>query len=215
MDYIVGRGGLACEFETYFGTHRTKFIEIHKTANGEYDCRVLNNRFEEYDDGEEFKPDPSDTFLFGTGNKKVKKIWFTALSQWFTPSEKHYPNRVAPGVPLPPIIEFGYGNVIAYANVTGDNKFGNFNFVNNGSFIAHNVDMGNFNFFGPSVQVCGWCTFGDDNWIGVGTNFYEAIKVGDNNTIAGGCLIREEVGDNNFINHADGCPELVIKQKRK
>ena len=146
---------------------------------------------------------------------KVKKIWFTALSQWFTPSEKHYPNRVAPGVPLPPIIEFGYGNVIAYANVTGDNKFGNFNFVNNGSFIAHNVDMGDFNFFGPSVQVCGWCTFGDDNWIGVGTNFYEAIKVGNNNTIAGGCLIREEVGDNNFINHADGCPELVIKQKRK
>ena len=50
MDYIVGRGGLACEFETYFGTHRTKFIEIHKTANGEYDCRVFNNRFEEYDD---------------------------------------------------------------------------------------------------------------------------------------------------------------------
>ena len=84
MDYIVGRGGLACEFETYFGTHRTKFIEIHETANGEYDCRVFNNRFEKYDDGEEYKPDPSDTFLFGTGNKKVKKIWFTALSQWFT-----------------------------------------------------------------------------------------------------------------------------------
>ena len=31
----------------------------------------------------------------------------------------------------------------------------------------------------------------------------EAIKVGNNNTIAGGCLIREEIGDNNFINHSD------------
>ena len=63
MDYIVGRGGLACEFETYFGTHKTKFIEIHETDNGEYDCRVFNNRFEKYDDGEEYKPDPSDTFV--------------------------------------------------------------------------------------------------------------------------------------------------------
>ena len=43
----------------------------------------------------------------------------------------------------------------------------------------------------------------------------EAIKVGNNNTIAGGCLIREEVGDNNFINHSDDCPRLVTKQKRK
>lgn len=214
MDYIVGRGGLACEFETYFGPH--KFLEIHETSPGTIgDCRIFNNRYEAYDDGEEYKPSPNDTFLFGTGSKKVKKIWFRALSQWFIPSEKHFPNRFAPGVLLPPNIEFGYGNVIAHAVVTGDNKFGNFNFVNNGAFLAHNVDMGDFNFFGPNVQVCGWCTFGDDNWIGVGTNFYEAIKVGDNNTIAGGCLIREEVGDNNFINHADDCPKLVIKQKRK
>ena len=214
MDYIVGRGGLACEFETYFGPH--KFLEIHETSPDTIgDCRVFNDRYEAYDDGKEYKPSPNDTFLFGTGSKKVKKIWFRALSQWFTPSEKHFPNRFAPGVLLPPNIEFGYGNVIAHAVVTGDNKFGNFNFVNNGSFIAHNVDMGDFNFFGPNVQVCGWCTFGDDNWIGVGTNFYEAIKVGNNNTIAGGCLIREEVSDNNFINHADDCPKLVVKHKRK
>jgi len=211
MDYIVGRGGLACEFETYFGPH--KFIEIHGSDSDKYDCRVFNDRYEAYDDGEEYKPTSDDTFLFGTGSKKVKKIWFSALSQWFTPSEKHYPNRFAPGVLLPPNIEFGYGNVIAHAVVTGDNKFGNFNFVNNGSFIAHNVDMGDFNFFGPNVQACGWCTFGNDNWIGVGANFYEAIKVGDNNTIAGGCLIRENVSDNNFINHADGYPKLVTKHK--
>ena len=213
MDYIVGRGGLACEFETYFGPH--KFLEIHGTDSDTYDCRVFNNRYEGFDAGEEYKPAPDDTFLFGTGSKKVKKIWFKALSQWFIPSRKHYPNRFAPGVLLPPNIEFGYGNVIAHAVVTGDNKFGNFNFVNNGSFIAHNVDMGDFNFFGPNVQVCGWCTFGDDNWIGVGTNFYEAIKVGDNNTIAGGCLIREAVSDNNFINHTWGYPRLDIKSKRK
>ena len=212
MDYIVGRGGLACEFETYFGPH--KFLEIHESSPGTIgDCRVFNNRYEAYDDGEEYKPSPKDTFLFGTGSKKVKKIWFRALSQWFTPSEKHFPNRFAPGVLLPPNIEFGYGNVIAHAVVTGDNKFGNFNFVNNGSFLAHNVDMGDYNFFGPDVQVCGWCTFGNDNWIGVGTNFYEAIKVGNNNTIAGGCLIREAVSDNNFINHAEGHPKLEIKNK--
>ena len=215
MDYIVGRGGLACEFETYFGPH--KFLEIHEISSSEkYDCRVFNNRYEEYDNGVEYKPDPSDTFLFGTGSKKVKKIWFKVLSQWFTPSKKHYPNRIVNGLTLPyPNIELGFGNVIAHAIVTGDNKFGNFNFINNGSFLAHNVDMGDFNFFGPNVQVCGWCTFGNDNWIGVGTNFYEAIKVGNNNTIAGGCLIREHVYDDNFINHADGYPKQVIKHKRK
>ena len=87
MDYIVGRGGLACEFETYFGPH--KFLEIHEISSSEkYDCRVFNNRYEEYDNGVEYKPDPSDTFLFGTGSKKVKKIWFKVLSQWFTPSKK-------------------------------------------------------------------------------------------------------------------------------
>ena len=105
MDYIVGRGGLACEFETYFGPH--KFIEIHGIDSDKYDCRVFNNRYEAYDDGEEYKPSPNDTFLFGTGSKKVKKIWFSALSQWFIPSEKHYPNRFAPGVLLPLILSLG------------------------------------------------------------------------------------------------------------
>ena len=48
MDYIVGRGGLACEFETYFGPH--KFLEIHETSPGIIgDCRVFNNRYEAYD----------------------------------------------------------------------------------------------------------------------------------------------------------------------
>ena len=214
MNYIVGRGGLACEFETYFGPH--KFLEIHEIFPGmKYDCRVFNNRYEPYDAGEEYAPHPTDTFLFGTGSKKIKKIWYTALTRWFPPTEKHFPNRFAPGLALPPNIEFGYGNVIAYAIVTGDNKFGNFNFVNNGSFLAHNVTMGNYNFFGPNVQVCGWCTFGNDNWIGVGTNFYESIKVGNNNTIAGGCLIREPVCDDNFINHANGHPKLIKRHKGK
>ena len=214
MNYIVGRGGLACEFETYFGPH--KFLEIHEIFPGmKYDCRVFNNRYEAYDDGEEYKPNPTDTFLFGTGSKKIKKIWYTALTRWFPSTEKHFPNLVAPGVRLPPNMEWGYGNVIAHAIVTGDNKFGNFNFVNNGSFLAHNVTMGDYNFFGPNVQVCGWCTFGDDNWIGVGTNFYESIKVGNNNTIAGGCLIRETVCNDNFINHANGHPKLVKRHKGK
>ena len=43
MDYIVGRGGLACEFETYFGNY--KFLEIHK-KDSEYDCRVFDNRYQ-------------------------------------------------------------------------------------------------------------------------------------------------------------------------
>ena len=33
--------------------------------------------------GEEYKPDPSDTFCWN-GKQKVKKIWFTALGLWFT-----------------------------------------------------------------------------------------------------------------------------------
>ena len=73
MDYIVGRGGLACEFETYFGTHRTKFIEIHESSPGTIDCRVFNDRYQAYDDGEEYKPSPNDTFLFGTGSKESKE----------------------------------------------------------------------------------------------------------------------------------------------
>ena len=39
------------------------------------------------------------------------------------------------------------------------------------------------------------------------------IKVGNNNTIAGGSLIREAVSNDNFINHADDYPKLVIKNK--
>ena len=67
MDYIVGRGGLACEFETYFGSH--KFLEIHKTDSGKYDCRVFNDRYET--DGEEYKPDLS-VILFCLGLEAKK-----------------------------------------------------------------------------------------------------------------------------------------------
>ena len=38
-------------------------------------------------------------------------------------------------------------------------------------------------------------------------------KVGNNNTIAGGRLIREPVCDNNFINHSNGHPKLVKRNK--
>jgi len=213
MKYIVGRGGLACEFETYFGPPE-KYLEIHEVFPGmKYDCRIYNDRFETYDEGLEYHPANDDTFLFATGSKKIKKIWFTALTRWFPATVDHFPNKIANSVQLPPNCDWGIGNVIAHAHITGDNKFGNFNFVNNNSFIAHNVTMGDYNFFGPAVQVCGKCSFGNDNWIGVGTNFYEAIKVGNNNTIAGGCLIREPVCDNNFINHSNGHPKLVKRNK--
>ena len=73
MDYIVGRGGLAYEFETYFGTHRTKFIEIHESSPGTIgDCRVFNDRYQAYDDGEEYKPSPNDTFVWN-GKQESKE----------------------------------------------------------------------------------------------------------------------------------------------
>ena len=49
----------------------------------------------------------------------------------------------------------------------------------------------------------------------MGTNFYGSIKVGNNNTISGGCLIRDHVYDNSFIDHAKGYPKQAVKQKRK
>ena len=94
MDYIVGRGGLACEFETYFGPH--KFIEIHGIDSDTYDCRVFNNRYEAYDDGEEYKPSPNDTFLFGTGSKKGKENLVFSIKSMVYSIRKTLPKPLLP-----------------------------------------------------------------------------------------------------------------------
>ena len=66
MDYIVGRGGLACEF----GNIEHKFLEIGTDSDTIRDCRVFNNRYQAYDDGEEYMPTPTRYFCLELEAKK-------------------------------------------------------------------------------------------------------------------------------------------------
>ena len=105
-----------------------------------------------------------------------------------------FPNLIDPSFEVvdPETFSIGEGNLILqHCMASCGTSIGNFNLLNGGVSLRHDVTLGNYNSIMPDVNVSGNVQIGDCNFFGVGSIVIQQIKIGNRVRLgAGGVLIR-------------------------
>ncbi len=109
-----------------------------------------------------------------------------------------FPNLVAPDVIIMDEENFsmGRGNIIcSRCWISCNVHFVDFNILNVGTTIGHDVQMGNYNSLMPAVNISGEVTIGEENFFGVASAVLQRKKIGNNTIIGGNSLIIKNTKD--------------------
>ena len=109
-----------------------------------------------------------------------------------------FPNLISPdfSVSDPDNYEIGFGNIIQRNCTFSCNiKMGNFNILNTGIGIGHDVIIRDYNSFMPAVKISGEVTLGDCNFFGVGSIVLQQIKIGNGIKLGAGSVLMRKAKD--------------------
>ena len=115
------------------------------------------------------------------------------------PAEK-FMTFIHPSVMLARSVKMGYGNVLLANVVVNCNaNIGNFNTVNSGALLGHDIVIGNNNYFAGHVCVGSGLKIGDMNFIGLSSSIRNGISIGSGNVVGMASNITKDVTDNNVL----------------
>ena len=178
--YVVGRGGSANEVE----------FELNK-VRGDIKCIriVLDNEYVSSEEGikeSEFLKLKEEVLVVVTlGDPHLRNLIYTRYKQNVNVK---FPNIIfcdSRGVS-----ELGKGNIIMpdvrlNCNIT----IGDFNYLNYGSFIAHDVSLQDYNTLSPFSVVSGNCQLMDSNFLGSGSILNPNVIL-NSSTVSSGTVVR-------------------------
>lgn len=115
------------------------------------------------------------------------------------PYSKYY-TFIHPSVMLAKSAKVGVGNVfLANVVVNCNAVIGNFNTVNSGTLLGHDIKIGDNNYFAGQVCVGSGLTIGNTNFIGLNTSIRNGITIGDGNIVGMSSNITKSVSDDNVL----------------
>ncbi|MCH5327066.1 MAG: sialic acid O-acetyltransferase [Duncaniella sp.] len=109
-------------------------------------------------------------------------------------------NFVHPSAMIARSAKMGYGNVVLANCVVNSNTIiGNFNTLNSGTLLEHDIKVGNNNFFAAQVTVGSLLEIGDMNFFGLNSTIKTGVHIGS------GIL----VGQASNVTHSFNCDVTV------
>ena len=152
----------------------------------------IKDLYEKYGKYEDVK------FIYQLYRPDVMRERTAILNNLNIPMEK-FTNFIHPSVMVAKSAKIGIGNVIlANAVVNCNAIIGNFNTVNSGTLLGHDI-IGNNNYFAGQVCVGSGLTIGNMNFIGLNTSIRNGITIGDGNIVGMSSNITKSVGDDNVL----------------
>lgn len=122
-----------------------------------------------------------------------------------------FPNLISPDVSFADrqSVIMGKGNIVQRQCTLSCNiVFGDFNFLNTGAGLGHDVRIDSYNSLMPFVRISGGVKIGCYNFFGVLSSVIQQIKIGDNIKLAAGSsLIRSPKDNELYI----GVPAKIFK----
>ena len=92
--------------------------------------------------------------------------------KWFT--------FIHPSAMVARSVRMGYGNVVlANCVINSNTVLGNFNTLNSGTLLGHDIKVGNNNFFAAQVTVGSMLEIGDMNFIGLNSAIKQGVRLGE------------------------------------
>lgn len=115
------------------------------------------------------------------------------------PVEK-FTNFVHPTVMLAKSAQLGIGNVLLANVVVNCNAIiGNFNTVNSGTLLGHDIKIGDNNYFAGQVCVGSGLQIGNRNFFGLNTSIRNGINIGNSNIVGMASNITKDVTNHNVL----------------
>lgn len=109
-------------------------------------------------------------------------------------------NFIHPAVMLARSVKIGWGNVLlANVVVNCGSIIGDFNTVNSGTLLGHDIVVGDNNFFAAQVCVGSGLHIGNENFFGLNTSIRNGITIGSLNIVGMASNITKSVGDGNVL----------------
>ena len=100
-----------------------------------------------------------------------------------------YPNFVHPHINLRNI-RLGMGNIIQEnVSISIGAELGDFNLLNYGCFLGHDVKIEDFTVVGPQAKVCGRVAVGGESLIGVGATVLQGLTIGRRAVVGAGAVV--------------------------
>ena len=109
-----------------------------------------------------------------------------------------FPNLVAPDVVFhnKESVKMGKGNVVFFHSIISlEVEFGDFNLLNNGTYVGHNTKIGSYNIINPSSRISGNVEIGTKNFLGVGCAVLQGLKIGNEVKVSAGSYIFRNTKD--------------------
>lgn len=190
--FIVGTGGLAREFTSYFSCNSglveiVGFYSNNKNEHGFFN--LPGSLFEE-----DFSPDSvgTDEAVIAISSPAVKRRFSEILkSRGFK-----CPSFVHPSSVCSNNVTIGEGVVISPNCVISSNvALGSFSYINFSCGVGHDATIGSFVQINPGAQLGGGAVIGDSCLIGSGSTILQGVNVGPAATIASGSVVFTSVAE--------------------
>lgn len=109
-----------------------------------------------------------------------------------------FPNLIAPDATFhhKESVKMGIGNVVFFHSIISlEVEMGDFNLLNNGTYVGHNTKIGSYNIINPSSRISGSVEIGDKNFLGVGCAVLQGLKIGNEVKVSAGSYIFRNTKD--------------------
>ncbi|MCG3769502.1 MAG: GDP-perosamine N-acetyltransferase [Nitrosomonadaceae bacterium] len=189
---VIGTGGLAREFTSYFSEYPEPFsiIGFSGINHEEHHAFSLPGVLFMGD----ITPDlvGTDEAIIAIGNPVLKK----KLSEKLRSVGFRFPSFVHPKSVVSDRASLGEGVVISpNCTVAPNVELKSFSYLNFGVGVGHDAIVGQYCQANPGAQLGGFTCIGDGTLIGSGAVILHRVKVGSNVTIASGSVVFSRVSD--------------------
>ena len=178
--YLVGTGGAANEIKFELSKVREDITCIHIVPDEENTSGkgIIA-------ESDLLKLEKEVLVALTVGNPYLRKV---IHSRYKLNSKIQFPNIIFCDVLG--INYLGSGNIIMpNVKINCNVTIGDFNYLNYGSFIAHDVILQSYNTLSPFSVVSGNCQLVDNNFLGSGSILNPSVKL-ENTTISSGTVVR-------------------------
>lgn len=141
-----------------------------------YGYPILCGIREVYD---KFKDDEDVKFIYSLYRNDQIRERTKLLYDLNIPIEK-WCNFIHPSALIARSVQMGYGNVVlANCVINAGTIVGNFNTLNSGTLLGHDIKVGNNNFFAAQVTVGSMLEIGDMNFFGLNASIKTGVHLGE------------------------------------
>lgn len=193
---IIGTGGLAREFASYFSDYskQVSIVGFSSKNEDEHHKFSLPGKLFQGDIAPELVG--TDSAVICIGNPALKRV----LSEKLRNVGFRFPSLIHPKSVVSDRVILEEGVIVSpNCTVSPDVTLKTFSYLNFGVGVGHDATIGKFVQINPGAQLGGFTNIDDETIVGSGSTILQGVTIGKRVTIASGSVVYSNVDDDSSM----------------